>query len=59
MLRHLSSVPQQHDAHPEPPDNRCLNDRKRKFVEAELNQDSEGNGIPNLYGIKYDGCFVF
>lgn len=47
--RHLSSLFQQQDAHAEPPNNRSLNDRKRKFVDAELSQDSEGNAILNVH----------
>lgn len=40
----LSSLFQQHKSHvEEPSNNRLLNDRKRKFVDTELAQDTEGN----------------
>ncbi len=43
----ISVFPQQKSLQVEQPYSRAVNDRKRKLVETELAQDTEGNFQPN------------
>lgn len=45
LMFSASPLCQQHNSHVEPSNSRFLNDRKRKYVDTELAQDTEGNII--------------